>query len=798
MWLDLLYGVRGLRRSPMFAAVAISSMAIGIGANTAVFSVFNARLLRPLPYAQADALVSVFETDKARATDLSSISPPDFLAWRSRATTVQGLAAYRDWTPNLTGVAQAERLTGLRVSGGFFTTLGVMPALGRMLTLEDERDGAAVVVISEALWRRAFAGDPRIAGRAIRLDGATVTVAGVAPVTLQFPADGIDVWGPLDLAKEQNDRGEHSLLALGRLAPGAAADRAVAELRALSASHEAESNGHIPSVMPLREWLTGSTTESVLWGLLGAVGLLLLLACANVANLLFARGTQRLRELTIRTAIGASHRRLLGQLVTESLLLSGIAGVAGLMLALWSVEALAAILPESGPFVMNTDTTIDWRVLSYTAGLSIVAGLVFGGLPALRFSRIAFTPTYAAARTSSTRIQRTLLVAQTALAVTLLAGAGLLTRGFLSLWSIDPGFKAHNVLTARVSLPSNRPPDQQALFFARAIERLDGPDIEAAAAVTHVPMSGIGNSGYLTLEGREALSEDPATRPGAARFIVTAGYFRALGISAVKGRLFTESDGPGAPPVVVVNEALARRYWPGEPGEAVIGRRIKRGTPVAPFPWLTIVGVVPDVKQQGLGASPGPMIYLPLPQSPSPSMTLVVRSPLPDAVVAARVRAAIRAIDPDQPVSDVRPLDAIVFGSVSLRWTPMVWMIVCAGCSLLLASLGVYGVVNFIVEQRRREFGIRLALGATRGDLMRFAVRQGLGPSLLGAMIGVGAAMLLDATVKAKLFAGGASTASIPTLIAAAALFCVMALVASYGPSRRIVNEDAVLALKSE
>ena len=792
-WLDVRYGLRGLFRSPMFALAAIGSMAIGVGANTAIFSIFNILLLRPFPYPEPQALVAIYETSQSRPTDRYTISPPDFLNWRRHSTRLQASAAYRGWTPNLTGVEQAERLTGLRVSGDFFGLLGVRPVAGRVLVREDEQTGARVVAISETLWRRSFGTDQSIVGRVIRLDGEGFTVAGIIPANMRFPGDGIDVWAPLNLDREQNDRGEHSLLAVGRVKPSVTPGQVMAELRGMSGAHEAESNGHVPGASPLREWYVGSSTRSILWGLLGAVGLLLLMACTNVANLLFARGGSRARELMVRAAIGASRGRLLMQLMTESLLLSAIAGAGGLLLAVWSVEAIVALLPPDA--FAAEPVTLDWRVLSYTFIVSILSGLLFGGVPAMRCSRIQFTSIRLTASATSPRIQRALLITQTAFAVTLLAGAGLLTRSFLNLWRIDPGFSANGVMTARVSLPPARPGEQQAAFFAQVIEQLAGsPDIAAVAAVTHVPMSGLGNAGYLTIEGREALSDDPGTRPGAARFIVTADYFRALSIPAVQGRLFTPDDRAGQLPVVIINEAMARRYWPAE---SPIGRRIKRGTPAAPFAWLTIVGVVPDVRQQGLGATPGPMVYLPLPQSPEPSMTLVLRSQLPDAAAAARIRAAVRAIDPDQPVASIRPLDEIVFGSVSARWVPMVWMAVFAGLALVLASLGVYGVVSDAVEQRRREFGIRLALGAQRADLVRLAVRQGVTPAAAGAAVGVAAAALLG-RINVTLFAGGASSSNLPTLIAAAGVLALLALAASYWPARRIANEDATLTLRAE
>jgi cell division protein FtsX len=470
---------------------------------------------------------------------------------------------------------------------------------------------------------------------------------------VQFPYRDVDIWAPLVLDREADDRGEHSLVAIARLTGGASREQARAELRSLSMQHEAESDGHTPDTSSLRDWFVGTNSRSMLGFLLGAVGLLLLTACASVANLLLARGGGRAREMMVRTAIGATRGRLVRQLVTESLVLAVVAGFVGLLLAMWSIRS--------------------------------------------------------------------------------------------------------------------------------------------AAAVTHVPMSGDGNSGFSTIEGQESLSENPATRPGAARFVVTADYFRALAIPVADGRLFTRDDIAGRVPVVIVNEAMARRYWPGE---SPIGRRIKRGTPAAPFPWLTIVGVVPDVRQQGLGGVPGPTVYLPLPQSPEPSMTLVVKSQLRDAAAAVRIRSAIRSIDRDQPVGAARSLDDIVLGSVSARWLPLLWMAIFAGLALVLAALGVYGVVSYAVEQRRREFGIRLALGAGRSDLVRLAVRHGVVPALLGTVLGIGAAILV-ARVNARLFVG-VGTFDVPAFLTAVVLISVCAFAASYVPARRIAEEDAALTLRAE
>jgi putative ABC transport system permease protein len=793
VWSDLRYAVKGFVRSPEFASVAIFSLAVGIGINTAVFSVFNSLLLRPFPYREPDRLAVVFETNPTRGGMSVTVSPPDFLSWRESARTLEAVAASREWEPNLTGIAQAERLSGLRVSGGFFTMLGVRPVAGRTLIVDDEVSKSRSVAISDDFWRRQFARDPGIVGRSLRLDGESYTVVGVIPETVQLPARDIDVWAPLNLDAERNDRGEHSLSVAARLASGVSLEQARAELRGLMAQHTAETSGETADLLPLRSWFVGPNSRRTLWLLLGAVNLLLLTACANVANLLLARGSGRARELMIRTAIGASRRRLIAQLITESVALAAIAGFLGLMFATWSTEALAALLPRMSGHLI-TPFTLDWRVLTQTIVVSLVAGLIFGLLPAFRYSKADLRATRTSATSTNFRLRGALLVTQAALAVTLLAGAGLLGRTFLNIWRIDPGFSSDGVIAAGITLPNRVPDDRQRVFFDRVVQQLSAnPQITSAGAVTHVPLSGRGNSGYITIQGREALSNDPRTRPGAARLIVMPGYFRALEIPLRRGRLFTDADAAGTEPVVIVNESMARRYW-GD--DDPVGQRIKRGTPLAQFPWMTIVGVVADTQQIALGGRPQPTVYLPYPQSVEPAMTLVVKSDLRTGAVATAIRSAVRVADPDQPVAWIRSLDEVVFGSIEARWLPVLWMTLFAGAALFLATLGVYGVVSYAVEQRRREFGIRLALGADRGNLIRLALRQGVGPTLLGTAIGLFAAGLL-ARANARFFVG-VQPFDVTTYVAAAVLLFAIAAAASYLPSRRITNDDAALALRAE
>jgi len=792
-WLDVRYAIRTLARSRTFAVAVILSMAVGIGANTAVFSVFNAVLLRPFPYPNQDELVSIYEADPKRGIPRFTISPPDFLDWRRSATTLRSAAAYRSWTPNLTGVENAERLSGLRVSGDFFPLLGLDFTAGRPFGRADEDANSRTIAISETLWRRLFGGDPAAVGRVLQLDGVAHTITGVVPAAIQFPNSQIDVWAPLNLDRERDQRGEHSLLVIGRVRDSRALPQVRAELGAVSAPHESESGGHVPQVALLRDWFVGGSSRTTLWVLLGAVSLLLVVACGNVANLLLTHGSGRARELTVRTAIGASRARLVRQLVTESLVIAVVAGAVGFILALWTIDALVAMLPPGSPYRMSP-IAVDWRVIGYAAAMSVAAGLAFGVIPAVRYSRPDLSAgRYSAQFSSSFRTQTALLVAQAAIATTLLVGAGVLGKAFLGIWRIDPGFSADHVVTARVTLPNRQPPAERAAFFQQVLQRLaDDRDITAAAAVTHAPSSGEGNSGFLTIEGRESLSGNPATQPGAARLIATSAYFRVLGIAVRQGRVFSDADSAEATPVVVINEALMRQYWPDG---NVVGRRIKRGTLPAPFPWLTIVGVVADVRQQGLGAAAVPTFYLHLPQSEEPSLTLLVRSELSNAAAAARIRSAVRAVNRNQPVALVRPLEDLVFGSVSARWLPTLWMSLFAGLALLLATVGIYGVVSYAVEQRRREFGIRLALGAGRSAIIRLAVRQGVIPALIGTALGCAGSILL---IKINTAVFASASLDPVTSAAAAALLIGLSVAASYVPARRVGETDAALTLRAE
>ena len=790
---DLRYALRLARRAPGFTAVAVVCLALGIGANTAVFSVFNTLLLRPLPYRDADRLMAVYETNPGRGWQQAQVCPADFLDWRDQARSFESLAAYRGWTPTLTGVPQAERLAGLRASGALFHTLGVEPLAGRTMNAEDERLRARVVVISHALWHRVFGGDPRLVGRSVRLDGDSYEVVGIMPREFQFPDRQAELWTPMNLDALRGQRGEHELRVIARLQPDTDRERARIELIALMGRIDAEfkNAGCSADAVPLRDWYVGAATRRTLWLLLGAVSLVLLIACANVANLLLAHASTRESELAIRVTLGATRRRLIAQRFTESAVMA-IAGAAfGLGFAVWSRDALLALLPATSVYRL-IPAAIDWRVLVYTLALSLATALLFGVLPAISGSRHGIVRIQA--RGASSRLRGTLLVVQTALAMTLLAGAGLLVRSFLNVWRVDPGFSAGQVLTARVNLPPRFGESDQPAFFDTLLFRLRAaPAVEAAGAVTNIPLGGAGNSSYVTLEGRPAPPDNAIDRPAADRVVVTPGYFEAMRIPLQEGRFFTGADTAGAAGVAIVNREFARRFWPDE---SPLGRRIKRGTPQAPFPWLTIVGVVGNVKHGGLTSASAPTVYLHHQQTPAAAMTVVVRSTSDPAVMTTRIRSAVREVDADLPVTTIRTLDDVVLGSLAFRWLPTIWMTAFAGLALLVAGLGVYGVVSYAVTRRSREFGIRLALGAERRDLITLAVRQGVWPVALGSVIGGVLAVNLTRFIGGLLH--GVGPTDLPSLLTALGLMLGVSVIASYPPARRVARQDPNLALRQE
>lgn len=517
------------------------------------------------------------------------------------------------------------------------------------------------------------------------------------------------------------------------------------------------------------------------------------MACANVANLLLAHGAAREQELMIRCSLGATRRRLVSQLLTESICLGLIGGGLGLMFSQWGRDALLVLLPGGlasrfGPVV------VDWRVLAFTLFLSLASAMIFGIAPAFQASRPNLNPRQVSSSAGASRLRALLLVSETALALILLAGAGLLIRSFVVLYQVDPGFAVDNVLTARINLPASRYDDQQTgLFFEQVQNRLAGqPGVRASAAVTNIPLGGSNNGGYISFEGRPA-PPPGAEIPGASRLIVTPGYFETLRIRLREGRTFSHQDRAGAPPVVIVNEAMARRYWPGE---SPVGRRIKRGTLPAPFPWMTVIGVVADVKHGSMTAETGPTVFLPCLQSPERGMTLLVRADSNPEALAASVRAAVRSLDPDQPVASIRTFRDVYWGSLAPRGIALVWMGIFAALVLILAAVGIYGVVAGSVARRTREFGVRVALGADRPALLKMAVRQGMMPVILGIVIGLVGAAAFTQVLESQMY--GITVRDLPAFASAVVLLLLIALAACYIPARRAVALDPVSALRCE
>ena len=792
---DVWYGLRVLKRSPSFTFVAIACLSLGVGVNTAVFSVFNAVLLKPLPYRQPEELVVVFKTSPQRNIDRTTFGPAEFLDWHGRLSSFTGLAAYQPWAPTLTGVEQTERLVGIRGSGDLMPTLGVAASAGRVLLPDDATARARVVVVSQTLWRRVFHSDPALIGRPVRLDGQPYTVVGIMPATFQFPTRHAEIWTPLMFDASQADRGEIGTAMIARLGPGATLARARADLAAsmgtLRQEHADTYAGWEANAIPLRDWHIGASHRRTLWLLIGAVAIVLLTACANVANLLLAWGSARREEFAIRLTLGSSRLRIISQLLTECALL-GLGGlVLGLALSVWAREAFVNLLPSGSPFRLLPIVT-DWRVITYAVGIALVSVLTAGLAPvrhALRFDPSSMQ----GSRVASTRLRGSLLVAQAAATVLLLAGAGLLGRSFLNVWNLDPGFSRASVLTARIGLPGGAPASRQIEFFDDLLGRLaSAPGSLAAGAISNLPLGGQGSSNYISIEGRPELHSG-GEHASAERLSVTPGVLQALRIQVLEGRTFTAADAASAPLVVLVNRTFAARFYPGE---SPVGKRIKRGTPQAPFPWMTIVGVVGDIKFSSLLDDVEPTIFLAHTQTPVAAMTLVLRTDAPVSAMTAQLRSAVRAIDPNLPVGAIRPFDDIVFDSLADRTFPMLWFACFATLAVMLSALGVHGVVSYALAQRRREFGIRLALGATPRRLLAQALRQSLLPTVAGCALGLGATVWLTRVLSSLAY--GIDVRELLWLSAAAAVLpVVVALVSAYPSARRVVslNPTSVLRL---
>ncbi|MGA2736650.1 MAG: ABC transporter permease [Bryobacteraceae bacterium] len=802
------YACRMLSKSPGFALVAIVTLALGIGANTAIFSVANALLLRPLPYAHPDRLVLVYaeKPDAAGAVQPFSFPRATFLSEKGRAFS--GFAAFTSENFNLTGRGDPEQLSAARVSWNFFGVLGVRPALGRAFLPEEDRPGGkAVCLISHALWTRTFGARADIAGQNITLDATPYTVIGVLPSGFHFAplGAGVDLWAPrvFDLnitTPAQVHAGLGFLTAVARLAPGIGARQAEAEMQILDRQYKRE-NPRMPDADPTQtvrardlQQQTVANVRTAVLILCGAVGLLLLIACANVAALLLSRALGRRKEIAIRAALGASRVALIGQLLAESILLALVGGALGIALSTWGTHALTALGQENLPRV--EEIGIDWRVAAFAAGLSLVTGVLFGLFPALQLSRQDLNPVLRAEGRGSagsrrrSRARGALVVAQVALSLVLLVGAGLLIRSFVRLRSVSGGFDAHNVLTMSISLPPARYPKgpQMAAFYDQVVQKVSAmPGVRSAAVCSALPVRPVRFSPVL-LEGQPDVPL-PA-RPILAIQMVSPAYFRTLRVALRQGREFTGADNVDAPLVAVVNETLVRRYWPHD---NPIGKHLLLGRMVKP---TEVVGVAADVNNLSLAASPEAEVYLPFPQRPWASMNLILRTAGDPHHWVGAARAAVAGVDRDQPVTALKTMEEVLATSTAQQRFSVFLLGVFSMTALVLAAVGLYGVIAYSVAERTQEMGIRLALGAARGDITRMIVGQGLALALAGLVIGTIAALALTRLMSGMLFQ--VSAADPASFAVGALLLAAIAALASYLPARHATRVDPTEALRYE
>jgi len=811
---DVRYACRTLRKSPGFTLVAIITLALGIGANTAMFSVINAVLLRPLPFPHPERLAAVSETDLRGGPTIrsTSVSWPNFFDWRSRAQGFESMSAYRDADFTLTSGTRSLHLDGAVVSSEFFSTLGVQPVLGRGFQLEEERAGVDVAVISDQLWRSQFDADPGVIGRGIRLNGRRFTIVGVTPARFRFPvsAPSALLWVTLayDARTESPDdepittqRGAHFLKVIGRLRPQTAIASAQSELDVIAAAIARDFPGDQARrgvrVQPQLETLVGERRQPLLL-LFAAVGCVLLIACVNLANLLLARGAGRQRELSVRAALGASRRRVVSQLLTESVVLSAAGTVCGLALATWWLAVLVRLSPVQ---LRGLDeASIDGAVLGFTVLVAVGSAVAFGMIPALQAARtnlaagLQATMRVSAGR-SQQRIRAGLVVAETAIGVMLLIAAGLLLRNFNRLLHTSPGFDPQNVVTARFRLPDARYSyPKQIGFYEELLPDLAAvPGVQAVAATAPLPLSGSRYSLRVDLVASAPVADAPSASFG----MVSPGYFHAMRVPFVRGRDFSVADSDAAPRVAVVNDSFARTYFPGQDP---IGQRIRPGlsTTEKETPWREIVGVVADIKHGALTEADQPAFFIPFAQGLISPLYLIVRTAGDPAGqgIAEDIRKALARKDPELALYDVKPLDAYLATSVASERFETLLLAVFAGLGLTLTAVGLYGVVAYGVAQRTREFGIRLALGARSGEVLGMVVRSGLALAGIGLAVGVVMAALVTRLLATALH--GIDPLDPVTFGAVAAVLFVVAMVASYVPARRATRVDPISALRTE
>jgi putative ABC transport system permease protein len=815
LWQDLRYGLRMLRNRPGFTLIAVFTLALGIGANTAIFSVVNTVVLRPLPFAGPDRLVMVWET--MPGNDRRSVAPGNFTDWQKEAQSFEQLAGYSSAALNLTGDGEPERLTGAAVTANIFKTLGVEAAVGRTFDSEDAgREGGSVVVLSDGLWQRRYGADPNIVGRALSLDDKSYTVVGVMPAEFRFPIQS-ELWVPgsqgsavaPSLAAQfpdsnlSTERDIHIYSVIGRLKEGVSVGQAQAEVATIAerlAHAYPETNGGLGvHVIPLHEQIVGGV-QSILFILLGAVAFVLLIACTNVANLLLAHAARRERELAIRLALGAGRWRLIRQMLTESLLLSLTGGAFGLLLAMWGVDLFVAMSPGDIPRL--NEVGLDARLLGFTLFISLATGLGFGLLPALQATRLDPQHSLKEGSTKATegrrrrRARNLLVVVEIALAQVLLIGAGLLVLSFMRLQSVEPGFNPSRLLTARLSLSVTKYKDKtkKLVFYNQLLERLQAiPGVERAGLVMNLPLSGSTMNRGFAVEGRPEPKPDENVTVDYQ--VISPGYFQTMEIPLVRGRAFTDRDTEQAPRVAVINELMARKYFPGEDP---LGRRIAFGDTSKEESWRTIVGIAGNVRHAGMNEPPFPGAYTPYAQDRESwsRMSIVIRSTGEPAALSAAVRKEVMAIDPAQPVSNIQTMEQLMAASITRPRFVMLLLGLLATVALALAVVGIYGLMSYSITERTHEFGIRLALGAQAADVLKMVLGQGLRLIVVGISLGLAGAFALTRLMRSLLY--GVSTIDPMTFVAVSLLLTMVALLACYIPARRATKVDPMEALRYE
>jgi len=814
---DVRYSIRMLRKNPGFTLVAMIALALGIGANSAIFSVVNAILLRPLPFKDPAGLVRIWGKFDKSGIPKNWISEPELLDLKEQSQSFEDLAAYETSGANLTGTGDPVRVKMASVNASLFSILGVQARIGRTFANEEDQPGRdKVVLIADALWRSRFGSDPALVGKTLGLSGTTYTVIGIMPSGFQFP-DQDELWIPLAIdTAHLDDRGNHGLEVVGRLKPGATPAQAQADLTNIAATLEqrypnsyANSGWGLYPVSMLDE-LVGNIRPA-LYILLGSVGFVLLIACANVANLLLARASAREKEVAIRAAMGARRGRLIRQLLTESVILAAIGSSLGLVLAYLGVKIFVAFGPREIPRI--AEIGLDTRVVGFSVLMALVTGLAFGLAPAVQISKPDLHESLKEGGRGSTsgrhRLRNALVVSEMAIALVLLVGAGLMIKSFQRLLQLDLGYRTKDILTMRMEVPSTKYGEdgpKVAAFYHQLLDKIKAlPGVESAGVISHLPLSGSYTSGSVAVENPEP-QEGLQTFRGAAyieadRRRVSPDYFATLGITLKEGRLFTDADNETAPPVAIVDESFQRRFWPN--GSAV-GKRFVASFSNGNLTWGQIVGVVShirhygvdQVKQFALGQEGREQAYFPQLQRPSNQMYLAIKTTTDPLSLASTVRSQVSALDPEQPIYDVRSMDQLVDRSLAQRQLNMILFAAFSGIALILAAVGIYGVMSYSVTQRTHEIGIRMALGARQSSVLGLVVRQGMALALAGVGIGLGLALALTRLMSGLLY--GVSSTDPDTFAVIAAVLTAVALAACLVPARRATKVDPMVALRYE